>query len=492
MYPLGGFHTNDIGDVDVVEADGRFHLFHLVIPNHDLIAHAVSDDGLRWRRERNALFVGDPGAFDDDMLWTMQVGRDPAGGWRMLYTGLSSADHGRIQRVGLARSDDLLHWRKVAPDGFPLELDHPAYECGPEPRGWNSFRDPYLVELEGGRCEILATARVAHGPVLRRGCVARHAWDGASAPEPLAPLHHPNRYDDVEVPALFEEGGGWWLVGSIREDRKVHVWRADRPDGPFVAASDNVLLPQGNYAARPSHRLPDGTRLLWNVFVTASGRRLLAPPKRLERSGERLIVRSFGGFDDRVEHRLDPDEIGRFEALCGIAGAEASGPDAAGNARLAAPSAAELFLLPERMRDVRLRMRLRREQGGKQGLLVRVDEAGEGYHVALSPDKGLAELRLWTGLPGRVRPGEAQFDYRPLQGTAHYVRPEPVSVEVLAFGDYLETSIDGEVVLSLADDAVREGRFGLYVESGVVTIEDLVVERLEGPRDGGYRLRDEG
>jgi len=140
---------------------------------------------------------------------------------------------------------------------------------------------------------------------------------------------------------------------------------------------------------------------------------------------------------------------------------------------------------------VRMRMRLRRERGGKQGLLLRVDEAGEGYHVALSPDKGLAELRLWTGRPGRVRPGEAQFDYRPLQSAAHYVTPEPTSVEVIAFGDYLEVSVDGDVMLSLADDEVREGRFGLYVESGSLAIEDLVVERLEGPLDGGYRLRDE-
>jgi beta-fructofuranosidase len=491
VYPEGGFHPSEIGDVDVVEADGRFHLFHLVIPNHDLIAHAVSDDGLRWRRERNALFVGDPGAFDDDMLWTMHVSPDPAGGWRMLYTGLSRGDQGRVQRVGLARSDDLTRWEKVEGGGFPLALDHPAYESGPDPRGWTSFRDPFAVETDGGT-EILAAARVAHGPPLRRGCVARLGWDGERPPRPRAPLHHPNRYDDVEVPALFGEGGAWWLIGSIREDRKVHVWRAEEPGGPFAAPSDNVLLPQGNYAARPSRPLPDGTRLLWNVFVSAEGRRLMAPPKRLEADGERLIVRSYDGFDARVQRRLAGEEAGRFEPVCGVPGTEAAGPDAQGGARLVARSGAELFLLPSRWRDVRMRLRLRREGAGKQGLLLRVDERGEGYHLSLSPDKALAEMRVWTARADRVRPGASQFDYRPLQGAASYLRPEPLTIEAIAFGGYLEASIDGEVVLSLADDTVREGRFGLYVESGAVAVEDLEIELLRGPEDGGYRLREEG
>ena len=52
-----------IGDVDVVWHDGLYHLFHLVLPNHDFIAHAVSTDGINWRRVRNALFIGDPGSW---------------------------------------------------------------------------------------------------------------------------------------------------------------------------------------------------------------------------------------------------------------------------------------------------------------------------------------------------------------------------------------------------------------------------------------------
>ena len=60
-----------IGDVDVLYHEGLYHLFHLVLPNHDFIAHAVSTDAINWRRVNNALvyrrpgFVGRPDAVDD-------------------------------------------------------------------------------------------------------------------------------------------------------------------------------------------------------------------------------------------------------------------------------------------------------------------------------------------------------------------------------------------------------------------------------------------
>ncbi len=73
-----------VGDVDVVFHDGVYHLFHLVLPNHDFIAHAISTDAVHWRRVNNALFIDDPGSWDDLMLWTMHVTADPhsAGRWR--------------------------------------------------------------------------------------------------------------------------------------------------------------------------------------------------------------------------------------------------------------------------------------------------------------------------------------------------------------------------------------------------------------------------
>ena len=174
MYSGYGFIKSEIGDVDVVMHNGEYHLFHLTLPNHDYIAHAVSRDGLRWRRVKNALFVSDPPAWDDDMLWTMHISKDPhrPGAWRMFYTGLSLQEGGRIQRLGLAVSDDLYHWRKVNEGPFPLEARSPHYESTlDQGRKWVSFRDPYFVE-HAGEGYLLVSARVQHGPIIRRGCVA--------------------------------------------------------------------------------------------------------------------------------------------------------------------------------------------------------------------------------------------------------------------------------------------------------------------------------
>ncbi|MDZ7707384.1 MAG: hypothetical protein U5J97_05720 [Trueperaceae bacterium] len=488
MYRSGGFRPVEIGDVDVVAHDGVYHLFHLVLPNHDLIAHATSEDGARWTPVRNALFVGDPGAFDDDMLWSVHVSADPAGGsacctraCRVPRRAACSASAWRARttctrgaRSKGTASPSSSGTRRTRPARAPAAGPASAIRSSSTPASaWRSWRPRAWPK----------------GPPLRRGCVARLAWDGDGAPTTLPPLHHPNRYDDVELPALFRAGQRWWLIGSIREDRKVHLWSTASLDRPFEAPSDNVLLPQGNYAVRPALATDGETRLLWNFFAPPAGGPLLAPPKEVHADGDRLSVRSFSGFESKVVGVRTGSALGRFEAVCGVPGTSADGPDDDGDARLVSSSATELFLLPDDERDVRLRARLSREGAGKFGVLVRVDERGEGYHLSLSPDKALAAIRVWTARAEEVAPGMPAFDYRELQQAAHHLRAEPFEIEVVAFGGYLEASIAGVVVLSLADDTVREGRVGFYVESGAIRVESLTLETLDGPEDAGYRLR---
>src|ERR1041384_4841663 len=113
MYTPSGFGTSELGDIEVVPDGDDLHLFHLTLPNHDVIQHAVSRDGLSWQPLPAALRTGDPGAIDDDQIWTMSVTPRPnEPGWVMLYTALASIDGGRVQRVAVAESTDLVHWRK--------------------------------------------------------------------------------------------------------------------------------------------------------------------------------------------------------------------------------------------------------------------------------------------------------------------------------------------------------------------------------------------
>lgn len=488
MYASHGFLRSDIGDVDVIRHDGLYHLFHLVLPNHDFIAHAVSRDGMTWRRVQNALFVDDPGAWDDDMLWTMHVSPDPDrdGAWRMFYTGLCRHEYGRVQRIGLARSTDLYNWTR-SEVGYPLQISNHWYESrADEGRKWVSFRDPFFYrDPDTGERLLLAAGRVNHGPIIRRGCVsvARE-----TAPDEFtfeAPLYHPGLYDDVEVPNLLRLDGRHYLIGSMREDVKIHYWYADALRGPYMNFADNVLLPKGNYAARICRA---GDRyLLFNFFQHTEihyGRetvaRMLPPPKELvtDRRG-RLMLRSFRGFDDLADDAAQITDPGELEPLSGNAHAETAGRD--GALHIGCTSGFEAFLLSGMFDDFRLRARITLQGPGKCGLIFRTGPEGDGYYLALDLVKGYAQLRGWGANPHPEF--EHAFRYQPLQSGAFpaLFGKSDIDIEVITHGMYIEMSINDQVTLSLVDDSYGEGRTGFYTESAELRLEDVRIERLRRP-----------
>lgn len=479
MYAGLGFRSSEIGDVDVVWHDGLFHLFHLVLPNHDYIAHAVSEDGLVWRRVENALFIADPGKWDDDMLWTMHVSPDPAnaGGWRMFYTGLSMGEQGRIQRIGAARSDDLYQWERVVDNGYPLEIQPPRYEASvDEGRHWVSFRDPFYVRHDDTGY-ILASARVGHGPMIRRGCVALARETAPDRFEFLPPLYHPGRYDDVEVPSVFEAEGRFYLIGSIREDVKVHYWYAENFLGPYRNYSDNVLLPQGNYAARVSSDPTTGDLLVWNFFhAEADGRgdRLLPPPKQIEvTEAGRLRLRSFRAFDDRVVATLGAEELTPLNPLLEYAEVP---PEDRQLDCLRSDSGFEAFLVKGRHRDYRLSGTIHAESDGKFGLVMHLQEDGDGYYISMDPAKGVTQIRYWAAKAGGLI--DAAIHYDQLQASFQIPKDGPIPFSLISYGPYIELSLHGAVAITLADDHLEEGRVGFYLESSQLRVTDLRLETL--------------
>jgi beta-fructofuranosidase len=491
MYASHGFLRSDIGDVDVVWDGERFHLFHLVLPNHDFIAHAVSEDGLMWKRVPNALFVGDPGAWDDDMLWTMSVTRDPwqEGRWRMFYTGLSRREWGRVQRVGLAVSDDLYKWEKVNQD-YPVAAQGPHYEHDPmKGRKWVSFRDPFYFQ-EGDERLLLVSARVDAGPLIRRGCVAALREVEPNRFKPLPPLHRPNLYDDIEVPNLIRIAGRYFLLGSIREDVKVHYWYSDRLEGPYENFFDNVLLPSGNYAARVCRT--DDRLLLFNFFQKDEDdgvrKRMLPPPKEMamDETG-RLRLTTFRQFDREVVGVMTHRDVGTLDTL--FHNATASVQHDADDMHLAARSGYEAFLLPGEQDHCRVRCRLELEGQGKCGLVLRLDDQANGYYLSLDLIKGIAQIRAWGEREGGIT--ESAFQYMQLQA-AHFLTDGqgPWDLEVVLYGQYIECTINRYVVLTLADDTYGKGRAGFYVESAKLRVSELRVDQLRSPRDELHAMDD--
>ncbi len=236
------------------------HLFYLTAPQslgdpelrhqHARIGHAVSRDLVTWTDLGAALPPAPPDALDDLASWTGSVVRDPAGGWRMFYTGLSSHDEGAVQRVIDAWSADLHTWRRGE---LRLEADPRWYEH-------QDWRDPW-VEWDPGsqvwRMYVCATAadRRGAGPADGRGVVAQLTSVDLDSWVAGPPVATPGEFRQMEVPQIVPCGPRWALLFCANDidhstarlargaapEYGTHVLYSDSLAGPFELEGDAFL-----------------------------------------------------------------------------------------------------------------------------------------------------------------------------------------------------------------------------------------------------------
>ena len=479
MYSGSGFSDWEIGDITVIIHEGVYHLFHLIIPNHDYIAHAVSTDGLSWKRVNNALFVGDPGEWDDDMLWTMHViEKDKK--FEMYYTGLQRKDRGVITRIGLAESDNLINWTKNRKEIFPIEPKGIYYETkNTNPRKWLSFRDPFWVQHKGDEY-LLMCARSITGPVSRRGCAGMVKITN-DVVELMPPLLYPMVYDDIECPCVFELHGKYYLLGSIREDIKVRYWFAPEFFGEYHSFHADVLLPQGNYAARI---VQDGEHLLVYNFFYAYGKidalRVLPPPKELDTDSDgRLLLKSYYRWEQMILKEIRQNEIKNLEHLL-------SNPTASSDINVdkwtcGSRSGYEIFTFQKPSASFVWEGLLTVEGMGKLGLVTDMDEEGSGYFISFDVMNGLLQIRSWGFNPLNNR---QNFIFTDIQsGTFKTNGDKSFLFRLIRYGRYIELSIDGVVKLTLMDYAYTGNNIGLYSASSIISLQNSVVKILPDPEE---------
>jgi beta-fructofuranosidase len=195
------------------------------------IGHATSTDLKHWALQPDALVHSDPPAWDDRALWTGSVIRQPDGLWRMFYTGISHAEHGRVQRIGSATSDDLTVWRR-SDDNPLLEADPRWYETHAIEETW---RDPYVfADPDGDGWHMLITARARGGGVVGHA----HSADLVSW-EVLPPLSEPAGFGHMEVIRTAVIDGLPVLMFSCGPD-----FMQERRDGAvWIAPGESLLGP---------------------------------------------------------------------------------------------------------------------------------------------------------------------------------------------------------------------------------------------------------
>lgn len=486
MYSGSGFSDWEIGDITVIIHKNVYHLFHLIIPNHDYIAHAISKDGISWKRVNNALFVGHPGEWDDDMLWTMHV-CEVNNKFEMYYTGLQRQDRGVISRIGLAVSYNLIDWEKSKKNIFPIKPKGIYYETSEaNPRKWLSFRDPFRFVYKE-EVYLLLCARTITGPISRRGCVGivRITHDIV---ELLPPLLYPLVYDDIECPCVFELKGQYYLLGSIREDISVRYWFAPDFFEEYHSFHDDVLLPHGNYAART---VLDGTHLLVYNFFYAHGKtealRVLPPPKELDLDEKgRLLLKSYYRWNEIVKKTIGQDEL--VDVIHLFANPTASSTIEPDKWTCGSRGGYEVFCFQKPSASFIWEGILTVEGMGKLGLVSDIDQNGNGYFISLDVSNGHIEIRAWGFNPLDNR---QNFIFNNLQTSTFIINDNrSFHFRLIRYGSYIELSIDGIVKLTLIDYTYTGNHIGLYSASSVVSLQDVLVKVLPDP-EGEYASQEE-
>jgi len=491
MYaPRGFMWTGELGDIDVIGVGDELHMFHLTLPNHDVVAHLVSSDGLTWKPLPPALRTGAAGDADDDMIWTMSV-IEHAGKFYMLYTAICSRESGKVQRNALAVSDDLIHWEKH-PDNPVIEADPQWYEAElASDAHMLSWRDPKMVKI-GDAFYATIAGRVKEGPFLRRGSAALASSKDLVHWKVEPPLHAPRLFYDLECPQLFQIGRYFYLAASHMEDHSQRYWVAEDLRGPYRALGDNRLVPHGHYAGRVIewkgehlffcwHDRPcDGRRRGREHLRTTLGvptRYVPAPLKLVQDETDgRLTLESYSGWLDYAAGEAKPLSGAGAIALNGQPSAEIT----PGEFRLTVPGWMEILAAPDRFGDFILEGTVALD-AASGGLAFALEDDATGYFVTLYPEEDRIELVKW--LEGTREDGARWFDYETTQSAhAKLARlREGARVRLLVVGGEIEFSVDGRLYIAAISMARSSGRVGLFVNSGSGRLEDATVTPMRAP-----------
>lgn len=478
MYLPRTFY-NDLGDVEAIAHEGVLHLFHLVLPNRDLVAHAVSRDGLGWQAVAPAIATGAPGDCDDDMIRTVSVTKRGEI-FYMLYTATARAEAGKVERVALAISRDLYHWEK---QGAVAEADPRFYEAG---AARTAFRDPKPYS-EDGRYYAVVCARAKEGPRFRRGCAALMVSDDLVHWQAEAPLHIPGIYDELECPQIYKIGTYYYLLGSIIEERAQRYWVSEHLRGPYLTPPDGVLMPPGShYAGRLCRFMGRDVFACWTTCTADGpspfglhpnpGAPMRVVPALLDvrqRPDGSLYLCSCPAWEDYEQGAAVPikelEPVWHTAALSLEAGADKAG--------VSCREGYALCLTEQPYTDFTLRGRLS-VFGPRAGLAFAADDEAEGYFIVFEPALGRVRLLLHARTPE----GES-FVYRILQEAYGVCAPEGESFMLRRVNGEIEFSLGGRILFSTMSTALCGGRLGLHALCGRALIECAQVVLMRAPRN---------
>lgn len=467
----------------------KMHLFYLqrrpgVWGCHS-IGHAISTDLARWETLPTALEQGPDGAWDHGPLMTgMVVERE--GQYYMFYGAMVDG----VQRIGVALSDDLLHWEKY-PGNPILTPTGPWYETDPlaAANHETAWRDPCVVYSEEEGCYYaLFCARVPDAGPGAGGCIGVARSENLLEWEVLPPAYVSERYFALEVPDVFFAGGRYYLIFSTSyyfgvrypasdEERVngIHYLVSDALTSGYRPPPDNTLLgaPPGrldNHVGRTCrwrgetlfhyhHVAPISTQYSAPDGALAAIKRITATPEG------RLRLHYLPALEPCT---APPLEMGPIEPLMGTWRQE--GTTVQGESF---PATASAFL-PMEIEAAIITARLTIEEGRAAGLIFGFQDAAHtGYALLLNAEGHCLELlRLARG------PGVVTILLPLRQHAVAFRQAVPYNLRLIMRRSFLDVYLDDVLLDSYVLDSPVAGRPGLVVDAARATIEDLRISPL--------------
>lgn len=280
-------------DFWIADDGTAYHLFFLKAPragDPDLrhwnvcIGHAVSPDLRSWEVLADAIRPSSEPAFDDYATWTGSVVKGDDGLWHMFYTGLSHADAGQVQRIGVATSPDLHDWTKRGPQAI-VTSDSRWYEQYAVTGRAEHWRDPWVIrDPDGDGWHMVITAAALAAPSDDGGVLGHaHSTDLISW-EVRPPLSQPGSgFSHLEVPQLAVVDGNPLLLFNCLapqlsparrmagESGGVWVLRPDALLGPYDVSQATRLTDESLYVGKLVQRRDGHWALLAFVNQNADG-----------------------------------------------------------------------------------------------------------------------------------------------------------------------------------------------------------------------------
>jgi len=275
--------THWIWDFWLADDGTAYHLFFLKAPRggdpglrhwNTSVGHAVSTDLEQWQVVAEALTPSIEPAFDDLATWTGSVVRDDEGLWQMFYTGLSRAEDGQVQRIGVATSTDLQSWTKRGPQAV-VTSDGRWYQQFAETGRTEAWRDPWVIrDPDGDGWHMLITATAREGPLDDRGVLGHARSADLISWEVQPPLSEPGSgFSELEVPQLAVVDADVVLLFNCLGPQLSRGRRpAGAPGGVWVVRPDSLL---GPYDVASATRLTDETLYVGKLVQRRDGQWVL-------------------------------------------------------------------------------------------------------------------------------------------------------------------------------------------------------------------------